>query len=198
MNIHFFIAINMRKKQDKRQKIINTAVKLFVKDGIHQTSIQTLAKKAGVSTGSVYTYFDSKETLVVEAFYNVLDESIAAITVNYDDTLSIKERFYYLLEQRIRYNIKYPTKFQFLNLCSAEPTVMKEVVNYDSENSALATVLMDGKEQSIIRNLPPQDMVYQIIGGISFSLTWRLFYHQQINEDDIQMMIDMAWKSVKI
>ncbi len=188
----------MRKKQDKRQKIINTAVKLFVKDGIHQTSIQTLAKKAGVSTGSVYTYFDSKETLVVEAFYNVLDESIAAITVNYDDTLSIKERFYYLLEQRIRYNIKYPTKFQFLNLCSAEPTVMKEVVNYDSENSALATVLMDGKEQSIIRNLPPQDMVYQIIGGISFSLTWRLFYHQQINEDDIQMMIDMAWKSVKI
>ncbi len=170
----------MRKKQDKRQKIINTAVKLFVKDGIHQTSIQTLAKKAGVSTGSVYTYFDS------------------AITVGYDASKSVKERFYYLLEQRIRYNIKYPIKFQFLNLCSAEPTVMKEVVNYNSENSALATVLIDGKEQGIIRDLPPQDMVYQIIGGISFSLTWRLFYRQQINEDDIQMMIDMAWNSVKI
>ncbi len=187
----------MRKKQGKRQKIINTAVKLFVKDGIHQTSIQTLAKKAGVSTGSVYTYFDSKETLVIEAFYNVLDESITAITVDYDASLPIKERFYYLLEQRIRYNIKYPIKFQFLNLCSAEPTVMKEVVNYDCENSALAMVLVDGEKQGIIRKLPPQDMVYQIIGGISFSLTWRLFYLKHINEDDIQMMIDMAWNSIK-
>ncbi len=191
------MVVNMRKKQDKRQKLINTAVKLFVKDGIHQTSIQTLAKKAGVSTGSVYTYFDSKETLVVEAFYNVLDESIAAITVNYDDTQSIKERFYYLLEQRIRYNIKYPTKFQFLNICSAEPTVMQDVLNNDCGTSALATVLIDGKEQGIIRDLPPQDVLYQVIGGISFSLEWRLFYRKQISEEDIMIMIDMAWNSIK-
>ncbi|MBS9781056.1 MAG: TetR/AcrR family transcriptional regulator, partial [Gammaproteobacteria bacterium] len=163
----------MRKKQDKRQKIINTAVKLFVKDGIHQTSIQMLAKKAGVSTGSVYTYFDSKETLVVEAFYNVLHESIEAVTTDYDASKSVKERFYHLLEQRIRYNIKYPTKFQFLNLCSAEPTVMKDVLDNDCETSALATVIIDGKKQGIIRDLPPQDVLYQIIGGISFSLEWR-------------------------
>ncbi len=196
MNIHFLLLV-MRKKQDKRQKIINTAVKLFVKNGIHQTSIQTLAKKAGVSTGSVYTYFDSKENLVVEAFYNVLDESISAITVDYDETQSIKDRFYYLLEQRIRYNIKYPTKFQFLNLCSAEPTVMKEVLDDDCESSALAKVLTDGKKQGMVRDLPPQDVLYQVIGGISFSLTWRLFYRKHINEADIQMMIDMAWNSIK-
>ncbi len=184
-------------KSLKKQKIIDAAITLFVETGIHSTSMQALAKKAGVATGSVYTYFDSKEALIIEAFYHVLYESIAAVTSDYEATQPIKDRFYYLLEQRIRYNIKHPTKFQFLNLCSAEPTVMNSILNNDHETSALATVLIDGKKEGVIRDLPARDVLYQITGGISFSLTWRLFYRKQINEDDIQMMIDMAWNSIK-
>ncbi|PIE45635.1 MAG: hypothetical protein CSA45_01900 [Gammaproteobacteria bacterium] len=181
----------------KKQKIINTAIKLFVKNGIHNTSMQMLAKKAGIATGSIYTYFDSKDALVVEAFYCIVNESIAAVKSNYDANQLVKERFYYLLEEKIRFDIKHPEKFKFLGMCSYEPIVMQKIQKNDWENSPLAAVLDDGKKECLLKELPIHDAFYYIFGGIGSLLEWRLFNRKHISDTDITNMIDMAWNAIK-
>ncbi len=64
----------------KKQKILIAAMKLFSKASFHQTSMQQIADVCGVSKGSLYTYFRSKEELLSEIFtyyYQLLNDQIA-------------------------------------------------------------------------------------------------------------------------
>lgn len=51
------------KQKEKRERILREAVILFSRNGYSQTTISDVAKASGVSFGSVFTYFSSKENL---------------------------------------------------------------------------------------------------------------------------------------
>lgn len=51
---------------ETRKKIIGAAKALIAEKGFEDTSIDDIVKKAGVSTGSFYTYFKKKEDVVEE------------------------------------------------------------------------------------------------------------------------------------
>src|SRR5580698_3894904 len=53
---------------DKRRKILDAALSEFAERGYHGVAVPEVADAAGVSTGTMYVYFDSKETLVNEVF----------------------------------------------------------------------------------------------------------------------------------
>ena len=56
--------MSRKKDADKRQLILVEAKRMFASNGYAGTSMNGLAKKLGISVGSLYTYFDSKETLM--------------------------------------------------------------------------------------------------------------------------------------
>lgn len=56
------------KKESVRLEILESAFQSFSERGYHQTTLQGIAANAGVSVGSVYSYFDSKLHLVYEIF----------------------------------------------------------------------------------------------------------------------------------
>lgn len=58
----------------KREDILNSALKLFLEKGFSSTSIEDITKLAGVSKGSFYTYFPSKEGLLNEVVNLFLEE----------------------------------------------------------------------------------------------------------------------------
>ncbi|MTH76813.1 TetR/AcrR family transcriptional regulator [Paracoccus aestuariivivens] len=47
----------------KRQQILDGARRMFLTKGFEAASMQDVAKSAGVSKGTLYVYFDSKETM---------------------------------------------------------------------------------------------------------------------------------------
>jgi AcrR family transcriptional regulator len=68
---------------DKREKIINSANKLFLKSGYDRTSIDRIAKSAGISKGSVYTYFKSKEYILSEIVSKIADNLAVEIQTKF-------------------------------------------------------------------------------------------------------------------
>jgi AcrR family transcriptional regulator len=56
------------KDPQRRAMILETALSHFAQRGFHAVSVKDLAESAGISLGSLYTYFDSKERLVNELF----------------------------------------------------------------------------------------------------------------------------------
>jgi AcrR family transcriptional regulator len=69
MNVIFIIkSMPQSLKSDIRESIVNSALKLFAKNGFETTTIAQVAKAANISTGNVYRYFRDKE----ELFYSVL------------------------------------------------------------------------------------------------------------------------------
>lgn len=49
----------------RRGEILSAAKRCFVRNGFHETSMQDLFAEAGVSAGAVYSYFGSKEEVIL-------------------------------------------------------------------------------------------------------------------------------------
>ncbi len=55
-------------KNDKYHRILEAAVKIFAKQGFHQSTVAQIAKEAGVADGTIYLYFKNKDDILVQFF----------------------------------------------------------------------------------------------------------------------------------
>jgi AcrR family transcriptional regulator len=53
-----------RRLQEGQERIAAAALNLFLQNGYHNTSVREVAQKAGLSVGSVFNYFISKEEIL--------------------------------------------------------------------------------------------------------------------------------------
>lgn len=75
---------------EKRDRILRVAVEEFANNGFENTSIQQIAKKSEISVGSVYKYFENKETLfsmVVRGGLSSLEELLVGLADSSEDIL---------------------------------------------------------------------------------------------------------------
>lgn len=59
----------MAAKEEKRTEIIKAAIKVFSEAGFEGAKIEDIAKEAGIGKGTVYEYFESKNTLFQEMIH---------------------------------------------------------------------------------------------------------------------------------
>ncbi|MBR9766632.1 MAG: TetR family transcriptional regulator [Rhodobacteraceae bacterium] len=57
--------LRARKRQETRQNIIDAGLRLFVRDGYEQTTVEAIAAAAGISRRSFFHYFKSKEDILL-------------------------------------------------------------------------------------------------------------------------------------
>ena len=92
-------------KKQKKRKILEKAFELFRKNGYTDTKVEDITRKLGISKGSFYTYFKTKEELLCEVLESVKKSEMkkyskVEIDKNPRKTLEnfIKERFKSFLE----------------------------------------------------------------------------------------------------
>jgi TetR/AcrR family transcriptional regulator, fatty acid metabolism regulator protein len=62
-------AINRnKKKNDKRERILEAAGKIFAEKGFSKSTVAMIAKEAGVASGTIYLYYSGKEDLYIHFF----------------------------------------------------------------------------------------------------------------------------------
>ena len=83
----------------RKQEIMQTALKLFLKQGYERTSTNDIIRELGLSRGGLYHHFKSKE--------EILDSAIAALLLSelknaeatfYDDKISAVEKVKFIIE----------------------------------------------------------------------------------------------------
>ena len=61
-------ATNRVEKNNKYHQILEAAVKIFARQGFHQSTVAQIAKEAGVADGTIYLYFKNKNDILVQFF----------------------------------------------------------------------------------------------------------------------------------
>lgn len=104
---------------EKQKRIMDAAIAEFAAKGYIAANINIIAKKAGISIGSMYNYFDSKESLfltIVDHGYGVLESVISGVDLEQGD---IFDKFEMLLRMAQKFSRKYPELNQiYLDLTS--------------------------------------------------------------------------------
>src|SRR5271169_133595 len=57
--------VSQQHRDARREQILAAARRCFLRDGFHATSMQDLFAEAGLSSGAVYSYFASKDDVIV-------------------------------------------------------------------------------------------------------------------------------------
>jgi TetR/AcrR family transcriptional regulator, fatty acid metabolism regulator protein len=88
--------------EQREADILEAATALFAGDGFHATSTRKIASAAGVSEGTIFHYFSTKNALllaILDDFYSKLTESARAVI---QDVMDTRERLQLLAENHVR------------------------------------------------------------------------------------------------
>ena len=67
--------VSKEQAAQNRQHILTAATRLFREHGIHATGVDAITKEAGLTHGSLYSQFGSKEAIAVEAIHFAVTRS---------------------------------------------------------------------------------------------------------------------------
>jgi AcrR family transcriptional regulator len=76
--------VRTRDPETKRQQLFEAALAEFAEYGLAGARVERLAKKAGISAGLVYSFYDGKEKLFDAVFDQIVELTIATIPIDAD------------------------------------------------------------------------------------------------------------------
>lgn len=86
-----------------KKKVLTTALKLFANNGFHATTTAKIAKQAGVSEGTIYKYFSSKDDLLAKLLQPILMEIKHNFFSSLDDKDDLATLVNFIVTNRIKF-----------------------------------------------------------------------------------------------
>ncbi|TDG00738.1 TetR/AcrR family transcriptional regulator [Paenibacillus piri] len=114
--------------EDKKEGIIEAALKLFEEQGYHNTKVSDIVREAGVAQGTFYLYFKSKEDLFRSIAESCLDEMAVAIKRNCSGSVK-EESFYRMMLETLEVYYDNKSILKILNRHGAASSEIEDISN---------------------------------------------------------------------
>ncbi len=173
---------------DKRQLILDAAIKVFADKGFHATRISDIAREAEIAYGLVYHYFRNKEEILDTIFldrWNLFIEAVQAIT---DDGRGVEQK---LLSIAAVILSAYRNRPEWVQILVFEIQRSQRFTEPDRTQLVgrlfrlIAQILSDGQERGELRqDLDPTISCYVFVGSIDIIVTGRVLEMISTEEDD--------------
>lgn len=168
-----------REKEERRQSILRAAREVFFENGFHRATVDSVAERAEVSKGTVYLYFESKETILALLLLEGLNELIEKLEQAYAATepLLAKERLQRLSQAYLRFFEEEPDYFRLLMATdrgrfqdSVAPGVYQQVLSASLEGLDLvAQAIQQGIDEGVFRGCdvrPAASILWATLNGV--------------------------------
>ena len=88
------------KESARQAHVLETALTVFVRHGFRKTSIEDIAKAAGISRQGIYLHFKDKDEIFSASIQKALDDGLqAANPILDDDRLTLEEKLFKALDE---------------------------------------------------------------------------------------------------
>jgi len=118
-------------REKRKAHIRDVALEVFALEGYHGASISKIAKKAGISKGLLYNYFDSKEDVIRDILENGIDMMLEGLDLNQDGVLERSEMEFYINDifDKIKANPEFWRLYFSISLQPAIYNLIQEKIN---------------------------------------------------------------------
>jgi TetR/AcrR family transcriptional regulator, cholesterol catabolism regulator len=165
---------------ERRRELIKAAAGAFKAKGLAGTSLDEVAKAAGVDRASLYYYVGSKKELFEAVVMDAIVANVEMAERIRDSDAPPEEKLHELIEKLlISYGEYYPHLYVFLqedaaHLDPATPRDGVDVVDVQRRfDRAVTAVVQEGIEAGAFRSdLPPRIAAYGIIGMANWTHRW--------------------------
>ena len=168
-------------KEEKENRLLNTAFRLFTEKGIKETSIQEIVDNASVAKGTFYLYFRDKyeirDILIVKKTQKLFEDSLKSLRKNYISDFS--DSIIYIINYVIDELTKNPLLLKFISKNLSWGVYNKAVLNiYDKTGNdtnnelTLHDLFINGIKENNIKLSNPDVtlfMIIELVGSTCFN-----------------------------
>lgn len=174
-----------------KKKVLTTALKLFANNGFHATTTAKIAKQAGVSEGTIYKYFSSKDDLLAKLLQPILMEIKNNFFSNLDDKIDLSSLISFIVTDRIHF---IEVNFDFIRLIFQEiltgQLTDKSYQDFFSGNDGVLVKLkkLQAKFPEINPKLNPPQLARIFIDPILTYVLQNKLLGLPVNNDDLDII----------
>jgi AcrR family transcriptional regulator len=139
-------------KEEAKNRILESANKVFAEKGYHEATMDDIAKRLGVSKGAIYLYFPSKEDLF-EAMCKTAPQAFKEILFSsFRDEANPVERATHFFDKMLKLSASNPgLSFEILSEASRNPTLKRILKqNHAEYEEVLTGFLAEGRKRGIV------------------------------------------------
>ena len=156
---------------DKKEKILEAALSLFVQFGFHGTPTSKIAKLAGVSNGTLFHYFATKEALVVALYLKLKETLNQAVAQNFEAHTDLKSQLRHMFLNSLYWGLENQEAFHFIQQFQHSPytaTISPEQLEMSAQ--WYINMLENGVKQGVLKPLPV-DLLYSLSSAQAYGLS---------------------------
>lgn len=151
-------------KTEKRDKLLAAALKLFVGQGVQNTSTAAIAKEAGVAAGTLFLYFPTKQELVDALIKEIAIGQAENITTLLSPDLSARDSFFVIWNSSLRWFIAKLPAYLYTQQVRDTGMISASVVQETGQIFGFYyAVIQKGLAEGSIHPYPPE-----LIGGFLY------------------------------
>jgi len=189
----------MRKIDEQKKQAVEQAVLTITQEeGIQGLSFGKIAKRAHVSSGAPYVYFEDKTDMLSKMYLKakiLFDESLQA---DINRGQSMQDKIFLSVSHFARMYLDYPLEAMFITEIRANPKLVTEKARI--EGNALAHPLIDlyqeAAQQDVLVSNNMEFVTMQLFAPFIMLITDRLAADQAVTLNELNEIIMMSVKGV--
>ena len=187
-------------RDDKRERLLQAALRLFAANGIQNTSTAEIAAEAKVASGTLFLYFPTKQHLVNELVILVSKQEAEHINTLLNPSMSVRDTFFTIWDGSIRWLLDNPEVFQYSQQVRHSGLV-SEAATLESGKyfSFYYETIQRGLQEGSIKPYP-----IDLIGGFPYQDIVAVMNHIRMQPDQnaiaetIRKGFDLFWDGIKM
>lgn len=189
----------LSKSEIKREALINATISLVISDGFHATSMSKIAKKAAISPGTIYLYYENKQDLINKVYLHVKEHFTSYVFKTYNESMPTKEGFKLIWHKMSDFKLNYVEQALFLSHCDNTPIIDAESKNEGIKHmQPLIDLWEKGQDKGIIKKVCPYVLYAYSVYPLAFLMNSEQRDDYQLTEENRKQAFQMAWDSIKI
>ena len=181
----------------KREQILETAMRLFVENGIQATPTSLIAKKAGVATGTLFHHFATKEELVNELYHEIFTSMLAYQKERFNRDTDVRERLRQIWHLDIEWGSAHEEYSHFLERYSFWHYASESAINEAHER--FETCLSAFKE-AVSSGLTKFDDIEYVkshyIWNVRMNTMYFIAHPEKNTPENIEKSFDIYWQGI--
>lgn len=194
MNVQSFHRMNHL--SDKQKAIFDSTLTLIRDHGFHGTTMNLVAKKAGVAAGTIYHYFESKDELISELYKHNRKLTVEVINNSLNEQHTFKENFYNLWATLYQFYIDNTNILIFFEQYVNSP--YKADKNNAYSHSRLLTFFENGMVNGHIKQMNPKLALILTVSNIATAAKLHKFGNINMENHSTQQIRDIFWNGITV
>lgn len=186
------------KDDNKLINIFNATLELINESGLSGTSMSKIAKRANISSSTIYVYFENKEDLLLKLYLRVKNKMNFEMYKNIDESASFEVVYETVLKKFINFISNNKDYFLFMEQFQNSP-IIQSISKEDTNEIVipLNKLYSSGKKQGAIKDIDNNLLtIYTFYPAMQFV---KDYFNGKVdlNEETIDQIVKLSWDAIK-